>query len=121
MLYRVPRGIPLSNPPSYCPSCNTKLKGIDLIPVVSYLMFGRKCHYCEAPVSSRYCIIELLSIFIFTVAYVMVGAQVALLPALILSINLMFAVGLWIESRLVASKVLLFSIIVTYVLVISWR
>ncbi|MFT7144191.1 MAG: leader peptidase (prepilin peptidase)/N-methyltransferase [Alphaproteobacteria bacterium] len=121
MLYRVPRVISLTNPPSYCPNCDVKLKAIDLIPIVSYLIFKGKCHYCAVSVSPRYFLIELLTIAIFIVVYIMVGAQIALLPALVLCVSLLFVIGLWVESRLVAIKVLLFSIIVTSVLLCLMR
>lgn len=117
MLYRVPRSISLANPPSHCPNCNTKLKMIDLVPVFSYLAFKGKCHYCKMPVSARYVLIEVLTVVIFVVAYILVGVQLALFPALILSVSLMFAIGLYIESKLIATKVLLFSIIVTCVFI----
>ena len=42
-IFRIPEGISISRPPSHCMSCNTRLKPIDLIPVLSYLMSGRKC------------------------------------------------------------------------------
>lgn len=121
MLYRVPKGVSLSNPPSYCPSCNEKLKAIDLVPVLSYLLFHGKCHYCKTPVSPRYMYIELLTIAICVVSYILTGPQAALLFSLILAISWLFVVGLWVESRMVASKVLLFSIIVLCVMPFIWR
>jgi leader peptidase (prepilin peptidase)/N-methyltransferase len=121
MLYRVPRKISLSNPPSYCPSCKEKLKGVDLIPVLSYVIFKGKCHYCKSPVSPRYMLIELLTIITCACAYIMTGPQVALVLSLVLAISWLFAIGLWVESRMVSSKVLLFSIIVLSVMPFVWR
>ncbi len=116
MLYRVPRGISLSSPPSYCPSCQQKLKAVDLVPVLSYLCFKGRCHYCKTPVSPRYMVIELCMIAIFVLAYIMTGLSLQLIPALILAVSLAFVVGLWVESRKVATKVLLFSIMMSTVL-----
>jgi leader peptidase (prepilin peptidase)/N-methyltransferase len=46
---------------SMCPNCKHSLSPIDLVPLFSFLMFGRKCHYCKAPISWRYFGVELLT------------------------------------------------------------
>ncbi len=60
---------PIVLPPSHCPHCNTNLRPIDNIPVLSYLMLGGKCHHCKAPISIQYPLIELATgvLFCFTV------------------------------------------------------
>ena len=45
---------------SFCTNCKKSLSIIDLIPVISYLIF-RKCRNCGIKISSRYIIIELIS------------------------------------------------------------
>jgi len=62
VIYRLPRGLSLSNPPkSFCPNCKHSLGFPDLFPLFSYLASGRKCRYCGQPVSSRYFWVELLN------------------------------------------------------------
>ncbi|MDV2687169.1 prepilin peptidase, partial [Alkalihalophilus lindianensis] len=34
-------------PPSHCPHCGNRLRAIDLIPVVSYLLLKGKCRNCK--------------------------------------------------------------------------
>ncbi len=51
----------LATPRSRCQSCQTQLKAIDNIPLLSWLSLGGKCRYCKAPISSRYPIIEFLT------------------------------------------------------------
>ncbi|RKX94759.1 MAG: hypothetical protein DRP84_06225 [Spirochaetes bacterium] len=65
--YRVSRGISLIHPPSFCDSCQKRLKIYDLIPVVSYAILGGKCRYCKAKIPFRYLLIELLipSLYVF--------------------------------------------------------
>ena len=48
-------------PRSRCPACGHQITAIQNIPVISYLMLGGKCGKCEAPISRRYPIIELLT------------------------------------------------------------
>lgn len=59
-IYRIPKGESISFPPSHCPGCGTRLKPIDLIPVLSYLLLGRKCRYCSASISLLYPAVEVL-------------------------------------------------------------
>ncbi|MBW3694140.1 prepilin peptidase [Vibrio sp. T187] len=59
----------LSVPRSTCPKCNTQLRLIDNVPVLSWLLLRGKCHQCANPISIRYPAIELLTaVMSFTVA-----------------------------------------------------
>ena len=51
----------LSIPRSTCPKCDSPLRLIDNIPIVSWLMLRGQCAHCQAPISARYPLIELLS------------------------------------------------------------
>lgn len=46
-------------PASHCPACKTPLAWYDNIPLVSFLVLGRRCRYCRAPISWQYPLIEL--------------------------------------------------------------
>ncbi len=48
-------------PRSRCPACGHTITAMQNIPVISYLVLGGKCASCQAPISRRYPIIELLS------------------------------------------------------------
>jgi len=50
----------LATPRSYCPSCHTQIPVSGLIPIASYFMLGGKCGSCQAPISARYPIVEML-------------------------------------------------------------
>ncbi|HEX5922803.1 MAG TPA: prepilin peptidase, partial [Baekduia sp.] len=56
--YRLPRGESLVHPRSRCPSCDTQLRAIDNLPVVSWLALRGRCHFCGAPISPRYPLVE---------------------------------------------------------------
>jgi leader peptidase (prepilin peptidase)/N-methyltransferase len=60
-IYRMPHDESIVKPPSHCPKCNTKLRGLDLVPLLSFLLLGRKCRYCSAKISWRYFGVELLT------------------------------------------------------------
>ncbi|WP_086981570.1 prepilin peptidase [Vibrio aphrogenes] len=51
----------LNVPRSRCPKCDTQIRAIDNIPVLSWLLLRGKCHQCANPISFRYPAIELLT------------------------------------------------------------
>lgn len=51
----------LAYPPSRCPKCNTQIKAWQNIPVISWLMLKGKCAGCDAPISARYPIVEVVT------------------------------------------------------------
>jgi leader peptidase (prepilin peptidase)/N-methyltransferase len=60
VIYRLPRNMSLAQPPSHCPKCQHRLGGLDLFPLLSFLLAGAKCRYCKAPIGWRYFMVELL-------------------------------------------------------------
>lgn len=71
VVYRLPREESLSFPPSHCPSCSTRLKFYDLVPILSYLVLRGKCRTCGEKISLRYPVVEVVTglLFLWT-AYV---------------------------------------------------
>jgi len=66
VIYRLPRDESLVKPPSACPECGKHILFYDNIPLISWLLLGRKCRYCKTPISPRYFVIELLTGLVFT-------------------------------------------------------
>src|SRR4051794_22477009 len=57
------------NDRSECPNCHHKLGFFDLIPVLSWLYLGGKCHYCHKPISAQYPLVELVTAGLFVLSY----------------------------------------------------
>ena len=51
----------LITPPSHCPLCKQKIKIVENIPLLSYLLLKGKCSNCKEKISLRYPIIEFAS------------------------------------------------------------
>ncbi|MHC4619954.1 MAG: prepilin peptidase [Planctomycetota bacterium] len=66
VIYRLPRDKSLIRPPSACPACGRHIRFYDNIPLVSWVLLGRKCRYCKARISPRYFIIEMVTGVIFS-------------------------------------------------------
>ncbi|BCM93425.1 type 4 prepilin-like proteins leader peptide-processing enzyme [Abditibacteriota bacterium] len=67
-IYRLPRHESVAYPPSHCPNCNTRLRGLDMVPILSQVVLGSKCRYCGQKFSWRYAGIEFLTGMLFLLA-----------------------------------------------------
>ncbi len=56
-----PQPFNLAQPPSTCPSCGHRIRAWQNIPVLSYLLLRGRCAACQARISPRYALIELLT------------------------------------------------------------
>ena len=67
-IVRLPARESILFPGSHCPKCGLSLKWYHNIPVLSYLMLGGRCAYCQIKISLGYPIVEILTaaITIFT-------------------------------------------------------
>jgi leader peptidase (prepilin peptidase)/N-methyltransferase len=74
VIWRVPQGQSISNPVwSYCPKCETRLVGWDLVPLFSFLFLGRKCRYCGQPISWRYFTVEAITGIVYSLLFCKFG------------------------------------------------
>jgi leader peptidase (prepilin peptidase)/N-methyltransferase len=71
VIYRLPRDKSLITPGSSCPACGQRIHFYDNIPLVSWILLGRKCRFCKAPISARYFVIELLTALVFLGLFVL--------------------------------------------------
>ena len=67
-------------PASHCPICDTTLRSFDNIPVLSWVLLGRKCRTCHASISIQYPAVEAGTAALFALVAWRVGAH-ADLPA----------------------------------------
>ncbi|PZD74697.1 Type 4 prepilin-like proteins leader peptide-processing enzyme [Acaryochloris thomasi RCC1774] len=75
VVYRLPAGLSLLRPPSRCPSCLTKLKPYDNVPVLGWLWLRGKCRYCSLPIAPRYPMVEFLAGCLFLLVFVVFGVS----------------------------------------------
>ena len=58
---RMPRDESVVTPRSHCPKCKNLIAAYDNIPVISWILLGRRGRHCRKPISARYPAIEALS------------------------------------------------------------
>lgn len=60
-IYRLPESNMFAASRSRCPRCGKTIKFYDNIPVLSYIFLKGRCRHCQAPISFRYPMVELLT------------------------------------------------------------
>ncbi len=68
-ILRIPKGQSVVLPPSSCGACKSRLKAVDLIPLVSYMLSRGKCRHCGARFSFLYALGELFTGLLFLALY----------------------------------------------------
>lgn len=116
--YRLPRKISTWGR-SKCPACDHTLGFIDLLPVLGYLLRGRKCAYCGAKISPAYCYIELLSGFVVATLLWIWGPTPIFIKYVVLSIGLLIACVSDRDLHLIPDK-LIIALAVTAIPLTLW-
>ena len=108
VIWRLPRGGSLVKPErSECPSCHHVLGGVDLLPLLSYLMLRGKCRHCGAAISARYPLVEGTTCVLFVACFFRFGWSSALIASAALVSVLVVCVLVDIDHMLVLDEVLI--------------
>ena len=59
----------ISCPRSHCDRCQQTLRPLDLIPILSQVLFRFRCHYCQSPLPYWYALFEAWSGLLFLLCY----------------------------------------------------
>ncbi|MFI5860038.1 prepilin peptidase [Streptomyces sp. NPDC051546] len=86
---RVPAGRSVVRPGSACPGCATPIAARDNIPVVSWLLLGRRCRACRVPIPARYPLLEALTGILFAAEALRFGPSAVLPAALVFTAGLL--------------------------------
>lgn len=62
VVWRLPAGMSLVRPLSFCPKCRHSIRFYDNIPVFGWLLLRGKCRDCHQPISVRYPLIETVAV-----------------------------------------------------------
>ncbi len=115
--YRLPKGESIMFPPSHCTNCNHRLGPLELIPIVSFFIQGRKCKSCHQKISWFYSFFEFSCGVLFALSYYIFGLSLDLLIALTFISMLSIIVLSDYEYMIIPDEVLLFfgiSLIIEY-------
>lgn len=105
---RVPKGESIVHPPSHCTSCGKRLRLLELIPILSYVMQGGKCRGCHVRISPIYMVTEFVTGVLFAYATWRLGVSAELFVVLAF-ISLLVIINVSdFAYMLIPNKVLLF-------------
>jgi len=72
VIARLPAGMSVVHPRSRCPSCETPIRALDNIPLLSWLVLRGRCRTCRWPIPIRYPMIEVCTGLIFLLVFLKV-------------------------------------------------
>ena len=107
VIYRLPRGQSLVTPPSTCPGCGSRIRPIDNIPVLSWILLGGKCHRCGAPISIQYPIVELATGLLFLLVAWLTPAGPLLVARLLFVVILVVLFGIDLHHQILPNVITL--------------
>ena len=106
-IYRLPLRKSIIFPPSHCPKCGNKIRAYDNIPLLSYILLGGKCRFCQERISLIYPAVELLSGLIFLFLYLWYGLNWDFASNLFLFTSLMVIFFIDLKHQLIPDVITL--------------
>lgn len=96
--------ITLSTPASRCPHCAHKIRWYENIPLISWLVLRGRCSDCQAPISIRYPIVELVTALLSALVIYQFGVTAAGVFALVLIWTLIALTGIDFDTQLLPDR-----------------
>ncbi|MGE3319471.1 MAG: A24 family peptidase [Candidatus Berkiella sp.] len=94
-------------PRSHCPKCNHLIGALENIPVLSFLFLKGKCRHCQAPISCRYPLIEILTATLSIVVVYHFGITWQTVAALLFTWSLLVLTIIDLEEQLLPDDITL--------------
>lgn len=117
--YRIPRGISVVSPRSFCPGCQTTLRWYDIIPLFGFLISRGRCRNCGVKISLIDPLAELCTAGLAVVLFLEYGASLQFLSFLSFSlIMVLIAVIDW-QHLVIPNKIIVSGFILGVVLRIA--
>jgi leader peptidase (prepilin peptidase)/N-methyltransferase len=115
-IYRIPRNESVIYPASHCPKCRTKIKPVDNIPLLSYILLKGRCRNCGSKISIQYPVVEFLTGLIYLIIYLSYGLSIQSLVYLILASALIIIAFIDLKEQIVPDVISLPGIVVGLIL-----
>jgi len=101
VIHRLPRGESIVSPGSRCPSCGSGIAWYDNIPLLSYLLLRGRCRHCNARISLRYPLVELLTGVLVFLLYRQFGLGVSFFIFLVFAALLVLIAFIDLDTYLI--------------------
>jgi leader peptidase (prepilin peptidase)/N-methyltransferase len=94
-------------PRSQCPACGHQISALENIPIVSYAFLRGRCSACQAPISARYPVVELLTGALTFAAILRFGATPVAVAACVLLWSLLALTFIDFDTQLLPDNITL--------------
>lgn len=112
VIYRLPAGMSVVRPGSYCWSCNTPIKLQHNLPILGWFLLRGRCANCKTKYSFRYPAVEILMATLFGLAFYKIGWNWFLLEALIFIFGLVTVSFIDLDHMILPDKFTLPGIVI---------
>jgi len=99
---------------SRCPKCKKGLAWYDLVPVLSFLVFGGRCRQCKTPISWQYPLVELGTAVLFALLYGKFGISLELAIHLVIASILIVVFVYDLKNQLISDKLIILTAIIWF-------
>ncbi|MBW2513658.1 MAG: prepilin peptidase [Deltaproteobacteria bacterium] len=104
-IYRLPNSKSIVYPPSACPGCQAPIRFYDNIPILSFLLLRGKCRSCQASISIRYPMIELMAGLFAVCVYLKFGLTPEALITYLLIASLVVITFIDLDHRIIPDAI----------------
>ncbi|MFQ6091417.1 MAG: prepilin peptidase, partial [bacterium] len=111
-IYRIPEGKSLLRPGSHCPHCGAPIRSYDNIPLLSYALLRGRCRLCQAKISVRYPIVELLTAILFVALFIVSGSSLQFLIYCLLVAGLLVVALIDLDRYIIPDRITVPGIVV---------
>jgi prepilin signal peptidase PulO-like enzyme (type II secretory pathway) len=106
IVFRLPRGLKISNDPPYCDSCRTYLRPRDLFPFFSWVINKGRCRFCAVRIPALYACVEWASACLCVAALFRFGLGDAMLVFLMLGMGWVILAAQYHEHQRIYAPVM---------------
>jgi leader peptidase (prepilin peptidase)/N-methyltransferase len=107
VVHRLPRGISTVFPPSHCPACDARIRPLDNLPIVSWLLLRGRCRSCGAGISPRYPLIEGVTGILFVASAERFGFTLAALAGAVFCCSMIVLTAIDVEYLILPDRITL--------------
>lgn len=110
-IHRIPANQSAALSPSYCTNCKTRLKSVNLIPILSHLFCKGRCKYCDKQIPLQYPFIEILNGFIYLLIFTAFGCSINFIFVSVLSSLLIVISVIDYRYTIIPNRLVMFGLI----------
>jgi leader peptidase (prepilin peptidase)/N-methyltransferase len=104
-IFRLPRDLSVVTPSrSFCPGCERTIAWYDNVPLLSYVLLGGRCRYCNERIPWRYPFVELVTGIAFALSVWMFGVTLEALKYVVFSAIMIDLVVTDFETRILPDE-----------------